>query len=267
MLYPELKDLTAHARAIGFRVVAISNGFRINAEFAHLVDGLDGLAISFDGLADVHNKVRCNPRAFDIALKGLAFLAERNKPAAAAYTVSRESMHDIPEFVEIVAALGARAVQLRPLVMAGRATDDYAEPALSKIDRKRLWLIGQALSSAFEGDIAIHTDLAHAEDIYAGRDAFSAVLEGCAPSLSDLVNPLVITPQGKMLPYTYDFPAEYALGHIRDIAGRNPAGVIAVAPKLRQLLRAVFEDLRRQDDFIDWFAHARDFARTAGIPG
>jgi hypothetical protein len=174
-------------------------------------------------------------------------------------------MHDIPEFVERAAALGVRAVQLRPLVMAGRATEEYTEPALNKADRHRLWLIGQALGSAYEGDIAVHTDLAHADDIYANRHAFASVLEGCAPSLSDLVNPLVITPQGQMLPYTYDFPADFALGHISDIAAGTTTQVTSVARKLRDLLNAVFEDIRVRDDFIDWFAHTRDFAKGARL--
>ena len=264
MLYPELKALTRHAKSLGLRVVAITNGFRINADFADLIEGFDGLAISFDGLKEVHNRVRCNPRAFDMALKGLAYLAQTKKPVAAAYTVSKESLRDIPEFVEIAAGLGARAVQLRPLVLAGRATEDYAGHALGKIDRHRLWLIGQALASAYEGEIAIHTDLAHADDILANRDAFSGVLEGCAQRLSDLVNPLVITPRGEMLPYTYDFPRAYALGHISDLADRNLGTIREVAPKLRRLLQAIFEDIEGQDDFIDWFAYARDVGCAAG---
>ena len=265
MLYPELDELTAHAKALGFRIVAISNGFRIHAEFERLIGSFDSLAISFDGLAKVHNMVRCNPRAYDAAIRGLAYLAEIGKPVAVAYTVSRDSMRDIPDFVELVAGLGVRAVQLRPLVMAGRAPDDYAEPALNKVDRHRLWLIGQTLASAYEDELAIHTDLAHATDIYDNRHAFSRILEGCAASLSDLVNPLVITPQGQMLPYTYDFPSEYALGHVSEIAEGNPARVLAVAPKLKHLLQTVFAEIRTQDDFIDWFAYARDVARAVRL--
>lgn len=266
MLYPDLAALTDHARALGFRIVAISNGFRINRNFQHLIDGLDGLAISFDGLAPVHNVVRCNPRAFDIAARAMSYLAETGKPMAAAYTVSRESLPDIPEFVERMAELGARAVQLRPLVMAGRAPEDYADVALNMADRHRLWLLGQTLSRAYEGEIAVHTDLAHADDIVENREAFAAVLDGCAPSLSDLVNPLVITPQGRMLPYTYDFPDAYGLGHVADIAKGNPAGILATAPKLKGLLHQVFDDIAQEDDFIDWFAYARDTARGVNIP-
>ncbi len=262
MLYRDLAELTAHARALGFRVVAISNGFRMNARFQHLIDGFDGMAISFDGGREVHNKVRCNPRAYDLALQGLEYLAKSGKPVAAAYTVSKESIADIPAFVDQAAAIGVRAVQLRPLVMAGRATSDYTDVALNAADRHRLWLIGETLASAYAGEIAVHTDLAPARDIAANRDAFDAVLQGCAPTLSDLANPLVITPQGKMLPYTYDFPQDFSLGHVSDLAKGRTDDIIATAPRLKALLGQVFDDIERQDDFIDWFAFARDTARS-----
>lgn len=267
MLYPELPALTNHARALGFRVVAISNGFRINDRFADVIAGFDGLAISFDGGREVHNRVRGNPRAFDRAMQALAWLAGSGKPAAAAFTVSRESLADVPAFVENAAALGARAVQLRPLAMAGRARQDYADPALNRTDRHRLWLVAQALTAAYDGEIAVHVDLAPASAIAAGRDAFAAVLEGTAHRLSDLVNPLVITPQGRMLPYTYDFPPAFALGGIAGLTQQDGASPVAsAAPGLRRLLKAVFDDVACRDDCIDWFTHARDIAENLAVP-
>lgn len=261
MLYPDLEALTAHARDLGFRVVAISNGFRMNDRFRHLVDGFDGLAISFDGGRAVHNRVRCNRRAYDMAMQALEYLTGIGKPVAAAYTASLESLADIPDFVDTAAGLGVRAVQLRPLVMAGRANADYTDFALNAADRHRLFLIGQTLASAYEGEIAVHTDLAHATDISANRDAFAAVLEGCAPRLSDLVNPLVITPQGQMRPYTYDFPDSYTLGQVGDLARGETRQITAMAPKLKRLIGAVFDDIAGRNDYVDWFAHCRDFAR------
>lgn len=262
MLYPDLEALTAHARALGFRVVGISNGFRMNARFQHLIDGFDGMAISLDGGRAVHNKVRCNPRAYDMALQGLEYLAKSGKPVAAAYTASKESLCDIPAFVDAAAAMGVRAVQLRPLVMAGRATSDYADVALNKADRHRLWLIGETLASAYAGEIAVHTDLAPARDIAANREAFAALLDGCAPRLSELANPLVITPQGQMLPYTYDFPQAFSLGQVGDLAQGRTDAIARTAPRLKALLGQVFDEIDRQDDFIDWFAFARDTARS-----
>lgn len=258
MLYPELRELTALSRALGFRTVAITNGFRVNARFADLLDRFDGLAVSFDGMKEVHDRVRGNPRAFDMAVAALEYLQETGKPAAAAYTASRDSLGDIPDFVEMAARLGVRAVQIRPLVMAGRAAAAYSGPALTPADASRLWLIGQALAEAYRGRPAIHTDLAHSRAILADRAAWAPALEG-GGTLSDLVNPLVVTPEGRLRPFTYDFPERYDLGRIEDLAAGAPKR--RAASRLGGLVRAALADMEARDEFIDWFAHARDFAR------
>ena len=106
MLYPDLVDLLIEARALGFRCVAISNGFRINKQFAKTVELFDGMAISFDGLKDIHNRVRGNQRAFEMALSALTYLKSVGKPSAAAFTVLQESLPEVPDFVEITAEMG-----------------------------------------------------------------------------------------------------------------------------------------------------------------
>jgi len=261
MLYPDLADLIDYARNLGFRTVAITNGFRVNQRFASLVDRFDGLAVSFDGLAEVHNQVRLNPRAFDIAVAALRYLVDVGKLSAAAFTVSRESLAQVPDFVEMVAEIGVNAVQLRPLVMAGRAPRDYADPALSVADLNRLWLMGQALAAGYAGQMFIHTDLAHSQLIAQQQCAWRQILDGSATRLSDAVNPLVITPQGQLRPFTYDFPEAYDFGTIDDLIG--PAGSDWRLPvgRLGNLVRDVFHEAANRNEFIDWFAFCRDVGR------
>lgn len=263
LLYPELPALTAHAKALGFRVVGITNGFRVTPRFDHLLEGFDGLAVSFDGMGAVHDHVRGSPRAHDAAVAALAHLRRIGKPAAASYTVSRESLADIPDFVAMAAGHGVRAVQLRPLVMAGRAVADYAGPALTPEDMTRLWLMGRALASAWDGDLAVHVDLAHARSIAGDEAAWSGMLGGGA-LLSDIVNPVVITPDGALKPFTFDFPAAFDLGRVEDLAGGRAGGVRRAAAPLRGMLAALLADLKRRRDFVDWFACCRDFAAALG---
>lgn len=262
MLYRDLGELISYAKSLGFRVVAISNGFRINKRFNHLIAPMDGLAISFDGMEDVHNTVRGNARAFDIAVEALKYLREIGKPAAVAYTVSRDSLSDTPEFVEMAAGLGVRAVQLRPLVMAGRAALDYAEPALSVADINRVWLMGEALSAGYRGELFVHTDLAHSQVISADRSAWDNALNNRSGILSDLVNPLVITPNGTLRPFTYDFPQTYDLGHIEMLAAGRMGLIKRRLPEIRTLLADILDDVATRSEFIDWFAHCRDYGRS-----
>ncbi len=261
LLYPELAALLDHAKALGFRVAAVTNGYRVGPRFARLIERIDAVAVSFDGLAPVHDRVRGAEGAFARGMAALDWLRAAGRPSAAAYTVSRESFSDIPEFVELAAEKGVRAVQLRPLVMAGRAVADYAGPALDEADRSRLWLLAQALDEAWEGAPTIHADLAHAQAVAADRGAWdSALAEGMRP-LSDIVNPLVITPDGALRPFTFDFPSAYDLGRIEDLAAPVRAVPLAVA-RIRRLIRAALDEAGRRDEFIDWFAWLRDLGRA-----
>ena len=263
LLYPALPRLVEAAKAMGYHVGAITNGYRVRPQYRALVESLDSIAVSFDGLEPLHNRIRGNRRAWDAALRALAYLQEIGKSAAAAFTVSNASLADVPDFVDLCISYGVRAVQLRPLVMAGRAPEEAGDLALSAAEEARLWMLGQTLSVAYEGEILVHTDLAPAEALAADRGAWDLALSGGpAQRLSDAVNPIVITPDGRLRPFTYDFPARHDLGMLGDLAPAGRAGLQSRLPGLRHLLARTLDSAALQDGFLDWFAFQRDTART-----
>lgn len=264
LLFPRLDELADRAHELGYRVVAISNGYRVKPAHDELLRRFDGMAISFDGMGEPHNRMRGRADAYNVAIAALRHLRAIDVPAAAAFTVSRESIGDVPDFVELVASLGVRAVQLRPLVMAGRAIDKCGDAALSAADLSRLFLIGAGLADAWLGEVAVHTDLAPASALAEQRHAYAALLDGgrrgC--TLAELVNPLVITPDGAVKPFTYDFPAPYDLGTVEALVQRGPRALTGNVLALRHLIRGVFDDLAGRGDLVDWFAHCRDEAQA-----
>lgn len=261
LLYPHLAPFLAAARLQGFRIAAISNGFRVSEQYRYLVDGIDHMAISFDGLEARHNRMRGHPQAWARAVAGLRYLAKIGKPSAAAFTVTRESLAEVPDFIEFCAEIGVRAVQLRPLVMVGRAVDDAAGLALSVADRARLWLMAQTLQLAWADEMAVHVDLAPAEAVAADAGAWHQAMTGKeGQRLSDAVNPLVITPDGVLRPYTYDFPEEFDLGHLRDLDPSRRIWIALGLPRLRRLLARSLQAAALDEGFLDWFAYLRDQA-------
>jgi Fe-coproporphyrin III synthase len=262
LLYPWLGELLAAAKAEGFRTVAITNGFRVSARHRAVIEALDGIAISFDGLEARHNAMRGNAQAWSRAVAGLRYLAEIGKPAAAAFTVTRETLAEVPEFIELCASHGVRAVQLRPLVMAGRAREEASALALSEADTARLWLMAQTLQLAWDGEISVHVDLAPAEALAADACAWDLTLTGGPEQrLSDAVNPLVITPDGRLRPWTYDFPEEFDLGQLQDLAPARRIWISLGLPRLRRLLAQSLQAAALEEGFLDWFAFQRDQAR------
>jgi Fe-coproporphyrin III synthase len=150
-------------------------------------------------------------------------------------------------------------VQLRPLVLAGRALRDAADIALAAPDLARLWMMGQTLALAYDGEMAVHTDLAPAAALAADRGAWDGALSG-AGLLSDVINPLVITPQGTLRPYTYDFPAPFDLGHLSDLTPARLPRLQKRLPIVADLLGKTLDAVVGEDGFIDWFAYQRDHA-------
>lgn len=262
LLYPWLGELLAAAKAEGFRTAAITNGFRVTPRHRPVIEALDRIAISFDGLEARHNAMRGNTQAWARAVAGLRYLAGIGKPTAAAFTVTCETLAEVPEFIEFCAELGVRAVQLRPLVMAGRATEAAADQALTEADAARLWLMVQTLQLAWEGAVAVHVDLAPAEALAADAGAWALALHGKPDQrLSDAVNPLVITPEGRLRPWTYDFPEEFDLGLLQDLAPARRVWISGGLPRLRKLLARTLHAAGLEDGFLDWFAFQRDQAR------
>lgn len=264
LLYPGLVRLSAAARGAGFRVVAISNGFRITPNHASLTGALDRVAISFDGMAATHLAMRGHPRAWDAAIAALKYLKDIGKPSAAAFTVTARSLPEVPDFVDMCASLGVQSVQLRPLVMAGRAVHDAADIALPPADLARLWVMGQTLALAYQGEVGVHTDLAPAEALAADRGAWDCAMSAASRPggglLSDVLNPLVITPQGILRAFTYDFPGLFDLGHLSDLGPTTLPSLQARLPRITSLLRKTLDAVGREDGFIDWFAYQRDQA-------
>jgi Fe-coproporphyrin III synthase len=78
------------------------------------------------------------------------------------------------------------------------------------------------------------------------------------------VNPIVITPEGRLRPYTYDFPARFDLGRLGDLAPSARARLAARLPAIRHLLARTLHAAELQEGFLDWFAFQRDVARAGG---
>ncbi|MGL6208603.1 MAG: hypothetical protein ACRC14_02090, partial [Paracoccaceae bacterium] len=190
----------------------------------------------------------------------LVHLRDIGKPAAAAFTVSRRSLSEVPAFVEMCAGLGVKAVQLRPLVMAGRATSDARDLALTREDEARLWLMGQTLALAYRDELAVHVDLAPAELLQADRGAWDLAVSGQGKLLSDVINPLVIAPDGALRPFTYDFPKAFDLGHLTDLTPVGRAGLMGQLPRIGGLVQDALDRVGAVGGFIDWFAYQRDCA-------
>jgi hypothetical protein len=267
-VYSALDDIIARARALGFRLTMISNGISL-ARVDAVAPMLDGIAISFDGLEDTHNALRARPDAFARACTTLEHLAEQGHPVAAAISVTRDAIPDLPDLADQLVGLGARALQIRPVARAGRARSMAPAHFYSESDRARLYLVVQALQHELPG-IRVHCDLAPAQGLWQQRDAYAGLLGSCettayeARPLADLVNPLVVTETGRLKPIAYDFAERFDVGSVADASAESLRFYKhARLAGLQALVGGAVASLRTNRGFVDWFDHCARLSERA----
>jgi Fe-coproporphyrin III synthase len=259
LVYSDIGAVVRSAKQLGFRVTMITNGLLVNGRNAPVVSELDGMAISFDGLAETHDVIRARPGAFDRACAALQQLADNGRPVAAAISLTRDAIPELPDLAYHLAALGARALQIRPVARAGRAKSMSPSAFGSAADRARLFLVAAALGQELAPDVHVHCDLAPTQGLWREREAYAALLAGCdvpgaAPPLAELVNPLVITDDGRLKPIAYDFDARFDVAALEDLASdglrRYKDERLAA---FRHLVGSALATLEDQRELVDWF--------------
>ena len=113
-------------REAGMRCSMTTGGRGITAELARAgaEAGLQSTSVSIDGNEATHDRLRGVTGAHRSALAAAAHLKAAGIGLAVNTQINRLSMRELPEVLETIIALGARAWQIQLTVAMGRAADD-----------------------------------------------------------------------------------------------------------------------------------------------
>lgn len=259
LVYRDIGVVVRAAKELGFRVTMITNGILVNGRNKPVISELDGVAISFDGLAETHDVIRARRGAFDGACAALRNLADDGRPVAAAVSLTRDAIPELPDLAYHLAGLGARVLQIRPVARAGRAKSMSPSAFGSAADQARLFLVAAALGQELAPDVRIHCALAPARGLWRERAAYTALLASCedpaaAQPLAELVNPLVITDAGSLKPIAYDFDPRFDVAELegltRERLRRYRDERLA---DFRDLVSGALASLEARRELVDWF--------------
>jgi pyruvate-formate lyase-activating enzyme len=274
LMYPHLLALVDSAHAHGFKVSLITNGLFSKERLAAAAAAVDGIAVSFDGTAGIHNWLRGRPDAFEKASDSVAWLAGRGHSVAAALSLTRAAIPELPDLIDFLMDCGVRRFQIRPTAVAGRAKQLGDASEYSATDRARLYLVVLALQQELGGDARIHCDLAPAKGLWEQRGAYAGLLVRCelrgserrkdAP-LADLVNPLVITDTGILKPIAFDFNPRFDIATFQTLSDINAVSSYKRngIGELQRLIGAALDRLRGSGEIVDWFDHCTRLAESS----
>ncbi|MFH1091771.1 MAG: 12,18-didecarboxysiroheme deacetylase [Pseudomonadota bacterium] len=124
LLRPDLTRLIKHTVERGLRAVISTNGTLITPAQAEELQtlGLSYVGISLDGLAEVNDRFRGVPGAFDRALAGIRNCRAAGLKVGLRFTINKRNAAEIPAIFDLLEEEGIPRVCFYHLVYAGRGS-------------------------------------------------------------------------------------------------------------------------------------------------
>lgn len=215
LLYRPLPELLSHAKALGMTTTVTTNGTVGSAgRLADLSPVVDLLAISLDGLGAEHNRMRGAPHAFESLLGRLPAVRAAGIRYGFIATLTLYNAGELDRLAAFAVEHGAALLQVHPLEEVGYARDHLRGGAPDQRELAVAFLAAARLQRAYAGQLvvqfdAVDWDVARAEPgrLYAG----TPVADPLAYRLADLVAPVVLEPDGAVVPLQYGFGRSYAI--------------------------------------------------------
>jgi MoaA/NifB/PqqE/SkfB family radical SAM enzyme len=219
VLYKELPRLLWHAKSCGMHTTVTSNGMLLDDKrLASLAGLVDVLAISLDGIPESHNKMRASPRAFEIMAERLPAIRASRISFGFIFTLTQYNLNEMEWAAEFAFQQGASLFQVHPLEEVGRAAEILAGARPDEVESAYAYLEVERIRQQYAGRMAVQFDLVHAKVLRDHPERFFDRAAADGRALGELVSPLVIEADGRVVPFGYGFARGYALGSLQEAA-------------------------------------------------
>lgn len=248
-LYKELHNILVHAKSLGLRTTVTTNGFFTGKERLNRLYGLiDALAISLDGIPEIHNKMRGSGHAFMRLEAGLKYVRKAEIPFGFIHCLTQRNWEHLLWVASFAAKSKACLLQIHPLELAGRANDKMIGEAPEDEVLAKVYILALMLANKYEGTMKVQLDLLYRDHIreepglvYAEKleDKFSQATP------AQLLGLLVLEANGTIVPLSYGFSRNYKLCNVKEqsLARAWPCYLVNGYPKFQTLCRLVWSEL------------------------
>ena len=143
LLRPDIFDIAARAKGMGFYVGLSSNGTLIDAANIDRIAAadFDYVGISLDGIRDTHDRFRRLDGAFERSLAGLRRCRDLGVKVGVRFTLTADNAHDLPAVLQLVEDEGIDRFYFSHLNYAGRGNKHRADDARHVLTRQAMELL------------------------------------------------------------------------------------------------------------------------------
>ena len=260
-LYGPLCELLDCAHACGMRTTVTTNGTLLGTRLLESLRGrVDVLAISLDGKPESHNRVRASASAFRQMADRLEGVRASGIPFGFIFTLTLHNLDELEWVASFAAAQGARLLQIHPLEEVGRARRLLAGQRPDAIENSYAHLEALRIQELYGDRMLVQLDVTDARALPDHRELVYAdelpAGDAAAP-LGELLSPLVIEPDGTVVPLQYGFSRLFALGNLRDadLPELADAWRRERLAEFRRMCRDVYDRLTSSDElpFSNWY--------------
>ncbi|MBX9579328.1 MAG: radical SAM protein [Gemmataceae bacterium] len=274
LVYPDLAAVLGHAKGLGLRTTVTTNGMLLtDRRLAELVPVADLIAVSLDGVPESHDRMRDHPGAFAAMAARLPALRDSGVPFGFIFTLTQHNLNELPWVAEFALGAGAKLLQIHPLEAAGRAAEVLPGAVPDEFEAAVAFLTVDRLREAVGDALVIQLDLL-------SRDALPEVADrvfaGPAPADPDgvpfarLVAPLIVEPDGAVVPLAHGFARGFGLGNLYEA----PLGELMARwrvggyGRFRALCRRVYDELSEPAELplVNWYEVVSRRAAEAARP-
>ena len=265
LLYSELPQLLAHARSLGMITSITTNGMLLTPQrIEQLSDVVNLIAISLDGVAESHNRMRNAPRAFEIMTRCLEPLRQAEIPFGFIFTLTMYNLDELEYVARFAVEQGATLLQVHPLEEVGRAKAQLINRAPDELELAYAFLEVARLQKLYANSLQIQFDVTDRGVVRQNPERIFALDPATLPDpaqqpLADLVSPLIVEHSGHVVPIQYGFSHAYAIGDLHhgrlsDQAARwKTSSYPAFAQLCRSVCDSLLENSQPETPFANWY--------------
>ena len=260
LLYPELSKLLSHAQRLNMKVALVSNGMLLTeSKLSEVADKLDLLVLSIDGKPESHNRMRGSERAFHVLASRLEGIRRSGIPFGFIFTLTQHNLDELPWVADFALNSGGQLLQIHPLGNIGSALSNMADKSPDAIEARYAWALCQSMKNNVGDRLAVQLDYMYSEAIKENPSLLYAdkMRHGEESMLSTLVSPLIIEPDGELVPFQFGFSREFSLGNIKNVSIRHQQQHWKSRqwPKLQSICQNLFQEINASSEpyFVNWY--------------
>ncbi|MDP2811711.1 MAG: heme d1 biosynthesis radical SAM protein NirJ [Rhodocyclaceae bacterium] len=143
LLRPDIFEIGARAKAMGFYTALSSNGTLIDAAMCRRIaeTDFDYVGVSLDGLGATHDKFRRREGAFEASLAGIRLCRDAGLKIGVRFTLTQDNFDDLPGLLRLVEDEGIDRFYFSHLNYAGRGNKNRRDDAHHRMTRQAMDLL------------------------------------------------------------------------------------------------------------------------------